>query len=380
MMGKGEQNNISVRQFTILVFLYSVGTAILVIPSSLAEEVKQDAWIASIISIGISMLLVKLYSIVAQHHPRMTLVEMIEKRLGKWLGTAISWFFVFFALITSSELLNYMGFFMTTQILPNTPMIATNIIFAFIVVMGVRLGLEVLARSAEILFPYFILLLLILLLCIAPQIDIHKIQPIFESSMKPMIRATLLFSSIYLFPAVVFLMIYPSSTPEVSKATKAFYIGVLLAGIVLTIIIACTILVLGAETTSRQLYPSYALAKRIMVGTFFQHVEVVVAVMWFITIYFKMSMYFYVSCVGLSQTLRLHDYRILVYPLGLLLVIFSIIVHPSSVHYSDYNKTTWIPFVATFGILVPLLLLAVSIRHKRAQSRQESCQQEGSKE
>jgi len=271
MMGKGEQNNISVRQFTILVFLYSVGTAILVIPSSLAEEVKQDAWIASIISIGISMLLVKLYSIVAQHHPRMTLVEMIEKRLGKWLGTAISWFFVFFALITSSELLNYMGFFMTTQILPNT-------------------------------------------------------------------------------------------------------------GIVLTIIIACTILVLGAETTSRQLYPSYALAKRIMVGTFFQHVEVVVAVMWFITIYFKMSMYFYVSCVGLSQTLRLHDYRILVYPLGLLLVIFSIIVHPSSVHYSDYNKTTWIPFVATFGILVPLLLLAVSIRHKRAQSRQESCQQEGSKE
>lgn len=365
----GENNYISVRQFTILVFLYSVGTAILVIPSGLAEEVKQDAWIAALISIGIGLLLVKLYLAVGQLHAGYTLIQLNEKLLGKWVGRAASIGFVIFTLITAAELLYYMGSFMTTQILPSTPMEATNIIFAIIVIMGVRLGLEVLSRSAEILFACFLFLMFILLFCAAPDIKVHYIQPVLETGMKPLMRATLLFTCIFSLPAVVFLMIYPSSTNDTRKAAKGFYIGVILAGTVLTLIIACTILVLGAETTARQLYPSYTLAKRIMLGSFIQHVEVVVAIMWFITIYFKMSLYFYAACLGLSQTFRLANYRTVVIPLGILMVVLSLIVHPNTVHYINYNKTTWIPFVATFGLVLPITLLCASaFRQQRSQS------------
>lgn len=365
----GENNYISVRQFTILVFLYSVGTAVLVIPSGLAEEVKQDAWIAALISIGISLLLVKLYVVVGQLHAGYTLIQLNEKLLGKWVGRAASIGFVLITLITAAELLYYMGNFMTTQILPETPMQATNIIFALIVIMGVRLGLEVLSRSAEILFSCFLFLTFILLFCAAPEINVHYIQPVLETGMKPLIRATLLFTSIFSLPAVVFLMIYPSSTSDTRKAARGFYIGMILAGLVLTIIIACTILVLGAETTARQVYPSYTLAKRIIVGTFIQHIEVIVAVMWFITIYFKMSIYFYAACLGLSQTLGLSHYRKLIIPLGILMVVLSLILHPNTLHYVDYNKTTWLPFIATFGLVLPIALLcAWAFRKHRSES------------
>ncbi|MED3687234.1 GerAB/ArcD/ProY family transporter, partial [Peribacillus butanolivorans] len=47
---------ISARQFAILVILFSIGTTILVIPGVMAQEVKQDAWIAAVIGTGIGLL------------------------------------------------------------------------------------------------------------------------------------------------------------------------------------------------------------------------------------------------------------------------------------------------------------------------------------
>ncbi|MCM3339789.1 endospore germination permease [Paenibacillus sp. MER TA 81-3] len=375
-MPAGENGNISVRQFTILVFLYSVGTTILVIPSSLAEVAKQDAWIAAVLGVGLALLLVRLYSAVGNLFPGLTLIETNEQLLGKWCGKAVSLLLVFFALITASELLYFMGTFMTTQIMPETPIQAINILFALVVIMGVRLGLEVLARSAEILFPCFVALFLGLILYIAPQIEIHNIQPVFETGIKPLIFATLLFISVFSLPAVLFLMVFPVSINEPQKAQKAFYIGTLLAGIVLILVIASSILVLGADTTSRQMYPSYVLAKKINIGNFLQHIEVIVAVMWFITIYLKMAIYFYVSVKGLALILHLKEYRPLVMPMGLILVAFSLIIHPNIVHSNIYNKETWLPFVSTFGFALPLLLLAAaSFQKKQKVKSSDQCSQ-----
>lgn len=375
-MPADENGNISVRQFTILVFLYSVGTTILVIPASLAEVAKQDAWIAAILGVGLGLLLVKLYIAVGNLFPGLTLVEMNEKLLGKWIGKTVSLLFVFFALITASELLYFMGTFMTTQIMPETPPQAINILFALVVIMGVRLGIEVLARTAEMLFPCFVVLFLGLILYIAPQIEIRNIQPIFETGMKPLIRATYMFTSVFSLSTVVFLMVFPASINKLQKARRAFYLGTILAGIVLITVIASAIMVLGADTTARQVYPSYVLAKKINIGNFLQHIEVIVAIMWFITIFLKMSIYFYVSVKGLTQTLHLNEQRPLVLPMGMLLVVFSLIVHPNIIHSNDYNRGAWLPFVSTFGFALPLLLWAVaSFRNKQNLKSSGPCSQ-----
>nr|WP_051029607.1 GerAB/ArcD/ProY family transporter [Brevibacillus massiliensis] len=144
---------ISARQFFVLVAFYSIGTSILIIPGPLAEMVKQDAWIAGIAGVGISLLLVWLYSSLGSRLPELTLVEMCEKILGKWLGKAVSATFVFFALIEAAELLYFLGDFLTTQIMPRTPPEAINILVFTVVILAVRLGLEPLARTAEIFFP-----------------------------------------------------------------------------------------------------------------------------------------------------------------------------------------------------------------------------------
>ena len=67
---------ISVRQFAVLVIIYTIGTTILVIPSGLAADAKQDAWIAAIIGVGLNLLIVCLYNKVGDCFPDMTLIRI----------------------------------------------------------------------------------------------------------------------------------------------------------------------------------------------------------------------------------------------------------------------------------------------------------------
>lgn len=68
--------------------------------------------------------------------------------------------------------------------MPNTPMVVLNILMAGIVVMGVRLGLETFARTAEILIVVFFVILFILVVFISPEIKFENIQPVYEMGTK----------------------------------------------------------------------------------------------------------------------------------------------------------------------------------------------------
>ncbi len=74
---------ISARQFTIIVFLFSIGTTILIIPATMANAVKQDAWISAIIGVILSLLLVKLFISLGNRTPNLTFIEANEKNTWK---------------------------------------------------------------------------------------------------------------------------------------------------------------------------------------------------------------------------------------------------------------------------------------------------------
>jgi spore germination protein KB len=359
---------ISARQFAIFVILFTIGTTILLVPGSLAQEVKQDAWIAALAGTGVGLLLVVLYNAVGRMFPTITIVEMNEILLGKWIGKAVSLTFVFFSLLSAAELLLYVGTFLTTQVIPDTPIEAIHVIFTCIVIMGIRLGLETLARSAEILFPLFVFLFIILVAAVflpPVQVNFENIQPVLETGIKPMIRAVFLFTSFFSLPLIVLLMIFPVSVNRPKAAEKTFFIGILIGGFCLSIIIILAIFVLGPDNSARHMYPSYALARKINVGDFLQRIEAIMAFMWFITIYFKMTFYFYAAVIGVAQTLKLNNYRPLTIPLGMIVVSLSLIVHPNVIHAATFDKEIWPLYASTYGLVLPLLLLAVNALRKK---------------
>jgi spore germination protein KB len=89
------------------------------------------------------------------------------------------------------------------------------------------------------------------------------------------------------------------------------------------------------------------------------------ALIWFITIYFKMAFYFYASVIALAQTLKINNYRPLTLPLGMIVVTLSLIIHPNVAHLARFDKEVWPLYVSTYGLVLPLLLLAVNAFRKK---------------
>lgn len=363
------KRKISFYQFVALVTLYTVGSTILVVPGSMAATSKQDAWIAAIIGVGVGLLLVWLYSVIGDYFPNQTLIELNETLLGKWLGKTVSFLFIFFTLTSCSQVVFYLGNFLLSEIMPETPMIWIHILFMIVVVMGVRLGIESLARCAEILFPFFIILFIILTLSTFPQIKVKNIQPILETGMKPIVWSTLVFLSIASLTLIVLLVVFPAHTNNWKETRKAFFIGHFIGGLIMVMIITLSIFVLGPFHTAKYLYPSYELARRATIGNFLERIEAILAIMWLFSLYIKTSLYFYATVLGLGQLLQLKDYRPLTFPVGMMIVIFSVIVYPDFAYQQKWDALTWVPYILTIGFFYPVLLLGAALFRKNHLAR-----------
>ncbi|MFJ7733392.1 endospore germination permease [Lysinibacillus sp. NPDC097231] len=359
-----EKEIISSRQFMIITLLFSIGTAILIIPASVTSEAKQDAWIAAIIGVVLSLPIVKLFVTLGNRTPTLTFVEANEKILGRFFGKFTIIGFILISLLSAGELLYFIGIFMKTEIMPETPTMAFAFLFSIIIIYAAFLGIEVFARSAEILFPIFILIFIFFVIFITPAIHIENLQPIMETPKKSLFFSMIRFISLFSFPLAVLLTIFPSAVNVHKSAQKGFYIGTIIGGIVLITMITLSILVLGPANTASRTFPSYSLAQRISIGNFLQRIEVIMAAMWIISIYIRTFMYFYASVIAIAQLFKIKNHRPLIFPLGMIILGLSQIVHPNIIHSDIYNREIWPLFSFVFMILLPLVLLLVAMIRK----------------
>jgi len=363
------KEKISVHQFAILVFMCTIGSAILLTPEYLARIAKQDAWIATIFGTLTGLIFILVFMIIGRRYADMTIMEYCEKILGKWLGKFVSLLYIFYFFTVSALMLREISYFITMQIMPETPITAVHILFICIVVYAVRLGLEVVARSAEIFLPWVFFLLLILIAFLIPETETENIQPFFEGGAMPVIQGTAHLSILTFLQLFFLLMLFPNvNSPK--KIRASFLTGASIGGIVLFLIALISILVLGAEVTARHVYPSFILAKQINIADFITRIEVLMAGIWFLTIFFKLTLSFYVTSVGLTQTLNLKNHRILTFPLAIILVVFATMVYPDLAYFDNVIPTVMITYTLVCGLFFPLLLLAVdTIRNKITQGK-----------
>ncbi|MEK6992880.1 endospore germination permease [Paenibacillus sp. FSL K6-1566] len=351
---------ISLRQVSILTALYTIGSAILIVPSGLASIAKQDAWIACLVGTGLGFIILAVQLQLFRKHPEVNLMQWSEKLFGKWLGKTISFLLLLTLFLGGpTTVLHEIGIFMTIQMLPETPIQAIIFLFGALAVLGVRLGLEVLARTAEMMFPWFLLLFVSMSLLLLSEIRWEYAGPILESGASPIFPAALSFVSIAFLPHIVLMVIFPGAVNRSAEAYKAVYIGSLVGAVALFLIIGLSILVLGPDLTARNMYPSYMLAKKINIGNFLQRIEAAMAVMWFITLFFRISLYFYAIAIGISQIFHIKNYQPLVMPLGWILAAVSVFIYPNVPFKLHWDATIWVPYTITIGFLFPLVLLVI---------------------
>jgi len=335
------------------------GGIAIVIASTITNIAKQDAWISAAITPVFGLLILWLMCSLGSLYPDMTFIEVIMKVFGKWIGWAVAASFILLCLEVSSHMPWYISSFVTSQAMPETPSYVIDAVFLTAVVIGVLYGIEAIARASEI-FTYFVsFLFIVAMVLVLPSAKIENIFPIFEKGIAGSIKGSFILTNYSTLPLIVIMMIYPVNTSDLPAARKSIFKGYLWTGFLIFIAILMCILVLGAEISAGSNYPTYLLAKEINVDVVFTRFEFVIAAKWITTNYIICTLFFYTAVIGLSQLLGLKDYRKIVLPLGLIVLVMSEVVYPNITYERNWLNLVWPPYIITYALVLPVMLLLV---------------------
>lgn len=350
-----EQGRITPGQVWLLIVGFMVGTAILY-PS--APAAGRDAWLAVLLGGGHGLLLALVCTGLLARFPRLTLVEIASRTLGRWVGGSVGFLFALFALHTSGLILRTSWEFLATTVFDQTPPFATAVILTLLVWYATRGGLEVIARTAQVLVPLVIVFPTLLSLVVVGDVQARNLLPILEHGWLPVVRGSLQVAAIPTAQVMLFTMILPYVRPGVPR--RRVVLSAIAVTIVLgTLVVARYVAVFGALTSHLTL-PAYSAVSALTLANFLEGLEGVMVAAWIAGTVVKGTVSFYAGVLGLAQSLGLRDYRPLTGPLAVSMLVLSFWVYPNSVAMESFLTTTWVPYSLAVEAFLPLLLLIVT--------------------
>ncbi|GGJ99367.1 germination protein [Lentibacillus kapialis] len=358
-----ERGKISGLQMAILLYPTIIATAILLVPAISGKFAEQDMWLSPIWASLAGFLTVYIALLLHNHYPELTIMQYSGKIIGFIPGKIVGLGLLFYLLHTNGVVLREYGEFVVGNFLPSTPIIVITGSMAFVCALSVRGGLEVMARSAQIFIPVFMTLFLVIILLLFPELRPANIFPVMDDGITPSIKGAIVPSQWFTeFFLIIFML------PYLRTKEKRMTWGMLsVVAVMITLVITNLFsLLLFGDITSKFTYPVMSAARYIDVADFLQHVESIVMAIWVVGVFIKVSVFYYAIVIGTAQWLHLSDYRPIVFPIGLLLIIFSTWVAASLQELSHFLSTVWPFYALVFQLVLPVLLLLVAMMRKKA--------------
>ncbi|WP_152656091.1 GerAB/ArcD/ProY family transporter [Oceanobacillus sp. CFH 90083] len=359
-----EKARISASQLFVLIVLFQLSNSFLL---SLGINGKQDAWLIILIAMAISMVLFFVYYALYQYHPGILPTEYIEELIGKLLGRTLAFLYILYFITIASRVLRDIGETLVTFAYPETPLFVMNALMIFVVVYTVYKGIENIARTGELLVVIMFLLILsiFLLVVLTGLIDTSNLQPVLENPstvMKTVFTETLYvpFGEI-----IIFTMIFSYLT-QPKKVIKAGVLAISVTGVILAITMALNISVLGVMLTSRSYFPMLTTIQSIEVGEFLERLDVFFILVLVIGGFFKVTVYTYGAVIGTASLFKFKEPSKLAYPLGIVILILSMIIASSyAEHIQEGLKVFPLYVHIPFQVIIPVSLLLIAFVKNR---------------
>lgn len=342
----------------------SLGGSLLVIASTVAGVADENAWLSALIAPIAGMLVVLMFYYLGSRHPGLTLLGILRRILGKWLGFIVSLAYVIVFLTTAAELPWYIGSFFG-RMMHETPPVLINMFFIAGLVIAVLYGIESIARASELFIIVVTVLFSISIVMLFTRVDFDNMLPVLEDGIVPVLKGSYFLSCYITFSTVAIMMVFPRHTGEMQKAKKALLKGLLWSGAISFITILMTTLVLGSALTARSSFPLLLLASEIDFGTLLTRMEYIVAIIWLMTHFMVAVTFFYAAITSLSELIGLKNHKSIVLPVGLLVLVLSNFIYPNTLYQQEWDNMVYAPFITTFGFIIPLILTVVYFVKKR---------------
>lgn len=366
-----EKAKISAYQLFILIVLFELGSALLV---PIAIQANQDAWLAILIGMTGGFCLYLVYHGLYSYYPDLPPTEYIQKIIGSFWGKILAFIYILYFIYLSARVLRDFGEMLVTSFYWETPLFILNTLMVLLVIYTIRKGIEVLARTSELLFILIILLgiSVLFIIVISGIIQISNLEPVLEEGIKPVIKTT--FTQTLYFPfgeVIIFAMILPYlNRPEKVKRIGLLAIGC--SGLILASVMAINVSVLGVNNISRSPFPLLSTIQTIEVAGFLERLDVYFILITVIGVFLKMCVFFYACVVGTANLFKVKESARLALPLGLAILILSITIASNySEHIQEGLHVITLYLHLPLQVIIPSLLLLIAfVKNKKKKSKQ----------
>ncbi|WP_046174193.1 GerAB/ArcD/ProY family transporter [Domibacillus indicus] len=360
-----EKARISAFQLFILIVLFELGSAMIV---PLAIEAKQGAWLAILIGAAGGCGIFLIYYALFRYYPDESPVHFVRHIIGSVPGKIVAFLYILYFLYLSARVVRDFGEMLITIAYVETPLFVLNLLMVLLAVYTIRKGIEVLARTGELLFIVlaFLFLSAFLLIAAGGTLDYGNLKPVMGEGLAPIVKTA--FTQTIYFPfgeIFAFMMIMPYVT-DPKKVKRTGLLAITASGFVLASIMAANTGVLGVELVNRSLFPLLATIQSIELADFLERLDVYFMLAAIIGGFVKITLFLYVSVAAAADLFKVKKPSQLAYPLGVVVLLLSIMIAGSlPEHIQEGIKLVPLYLHLPFQVILPALVLLVAfVRHK----------------
>jgi spore germination protein KB len=354
-----DDGKIKARQAGFLMFSFLMGSAILLIPGIVTSIAKQDGWLSMILASLFGIGIVYIYTTLGLMFPKQSIIQYSEIILGKWVGKIVGLLYIWFFFHLGTVVTRNFSDFILTIALTGTPAVIISGAFLAVIAFAIRGGIETISRVDEIILPVRELVVILIIILVLKELKPDNFMPIMGEGVIPILKGSIPATAFPFGETILFAMLLPNIS-NIQKVKKTYVVTILLSGISLTIIVMLTILVLGPLIASRMNFPVQTVIQHINIAGFLTNLDALGMLIWVSTGFVKIAICYYCTAIGIAQWFRLSDYRSIVTPVGILILIFSISVYQNYVEETSLSSSIWPFYALPFELLLPLLLLIIA--------------------
>ncbi|WP_219838710.1 endospore germination permease [Paenibacillus sp. R14(2021)] len=358
------------KQLFWLMSVMQAGMTILLTINPTLHVVKQDAWISTFIAGIIGVWIAFVCSRLSLRFPKETFVEYVVAIAGKWAGNALIGLYLLYWYSLLAIILRQYADFVLGTILPHTPLLIPIIAMLLVAMYVTHTGIEVIARCSELFGPFILLGILIPLIMAMKDMKLIELLPMYVDSGIGKLLTGALPTTTFLGDCVMLVMLY-AFVNKPGCGTKYAMLGVGAAAFLTCMSTFLIITVLGVGTGECLTYPFFHLVRYVTYFDFIQNLDSLVIAIWIVSVFLKVSLYYFISTYGTAQWLKIKRWRRMSWMIAPLALLTSLLPRNFVQSSVEFPQKLGMPFLLPFFMLgMPMVLLGIAKLRNKGQGVQ----------
>ena len=178
-----KQDSIKFKQLNQLIVTLVLATAILYLPATTLSEAGNGGWLSPVFSMIPSAAVITAVYILNNNYRDKTIVQYLPDLFGKFVGKIFGFILGLFLWSDGAATEGELSSFMHTVALPDTPLIAIDLMLFGLLAYGLFCGLQGLARVNELTYVTLIFLYIVLILGLFGSFHQGALYPLLDKGL-----------------------------------------------------------------------------------------------------------------------------------------------------------------------------------------------------